>query len=393
MKILCFVKISNAHVVVNQLDSNYLIKSGIIHKQEVMPTRREKIALTVFGVGGTAVISTPIPFLFSETNPQNIWMSIGLICADLALIQLLLIKYYAFLLSFTSLYHFGMISGLGAAIYQVLLLGDVDWVDRYTITILVIMIAIYSLFILLPAAGLLEGPQPEVLGYLKLCVISLGLCFVVFPTVCLIITIIQFPTSCYVNYGMSLAILIIAGILAGLWKREKLLTVAAAFYCIVYTPLAVFSIIKGFEEYRAKADLTATHHDLSFIFLLSFLGSNCVGGILVDVVIPIVVVGYLVWLGIKKLLGISSDAPPIAQSNNPPSVQNDLRKSLIDTNFEETKEDMCSICWEEFKEVDKLKKVKGCNHTFHSRCLEYWSQKNSTCPMCRVKIKTIFGVN
>lgn len=85
-------------------------------------------------------------------------------------------------------------------------------------------------------------------------------------------------------------------------------------YSFIDTPFSAFSIIKGFEEYKTKADLTATHQ--YFTLLLSFLGSICVAGILADVIISIVVVGYGVWLGIKKLVGISSDAP-IAQNNNP----------------------------------------------------------------------------
>lgn len=105
-----------------------------------------------------------IPFLFSNLNPQNIWVIIGLICSDLALIQNLLLDSWQSLIFLTTPNHCGIISGLGAAIYQVLLLGDADWVHRYTITILFIMAAIYSLFVIYAATAFyLELSTPEFL--------------------------------------------------------------------------------------------------------------------------------------------------------------------------------------------------------------------------------------
>ena len=50
---------------------------------------------------------------------------------------------------------------------------------------------------------------------------------------------------------------------------------------------------------------------------------------------------------------------------------------------EELPENNCSICLEEFKNQDILKKL-NCNHIFHKDCLEPWINNNNlNCPLCR----------
>jgi len=46
-----------------------------------------------------------------------------------------------------------------------------------------------------------------------------------------------------------------------------------------------------------------------------------------------------------------------------------------DSDFEE-----CSICQEPIK---RTKDTLDCNHSFHRRCIDRWSQKGNTCPICR----------
>jgi len=48
-------------------------------------------------------------------------------------------------------------------------------------------------------------------------------------------------------------------------------------------------------------------------------------------------------------------------------------------------DDVCSICLEEFKYDEELKKLK-CDHIFHKDCLEPWLNNNNKCPICRAII-------
>ena len=52
--------------------------------------------------------------------------------------------------------------------------------------------------------------------------------------------------------------------------------------------------------------------------------------------------------------------------------------------YDELPENNCSICLEEFKNEDILKKL-NCTHIFHKDCLGIWinNNNNKTCPLCR----------
>jgi hypothetical protein len=53
---------------------------------------------------------------------------------------------------------------------------------------------------------------------------------------------------------------------------------------------------------------------------------------------------------------------------------------------DELPDNVCSVCLDEFKEEDVLKKL-NCNHIFHKDCLEPWlNNNNRNCPLCRTDI-------
>ena len=52
----------------------------------------------------------------------------------------------------------------------------------------------------------------------------------------------------------------------------------------------------------------------------------------------------------------------------------------------ELPDDSCSICLDDFKTGDDIKKL-NCTHIFHKECLEPWlNDNNRNCPMCRSDI-------
>ena len=53
---------------------------------------------------------------------------------------------------------------------------------------------------------------------------------------------------------------------------------------------------------------------------------------------------------------------------------------------DELPDNICSICLDDFKEDDILKKL-NCEHIFHKDCLEPWlNNNNRNCPLCRTDI-------
>ena len=70
-------------------------------------------------------------------------------------------------------------------------------------------------------------------------------------------------------------------------------------------------------------------------------------------------------------------------TDNTPINPIDNLQTLIITN--NIIDDVCSICLEEFKYDEELKKLK-CDHIFHKDCLEPWLNNNNKCPICRAII-------
>ncbi|KAF5181885.1 hypothetical protein FRX31_028528 [Thalictrum thalictroides] len=48
----------------------------------------------------------------------------------------------------------------------------------------------------------------------------------------------------------------------------------------------------------------------------------------------------------------------------------------------------CSICLEDMKEGDEVRTL-CCDHTFHSKCIWKWVEKQATCPLCRFDMHSI----
>lgn len=49
----------------------------------------------------------------------------------------------------------------------------------------------------------------------------------------------------------------------------------------------------------------------------------------------------------------------------------------------------CPICLEDIYDISYSKFISlPCTHTFHTKCIDKWKNKNNTCPMCRALISS-----
>ncbi|CAM8967328.1 unnamed protein product [Rhodiola kirilowii] len=48
----------------------------------------------------------------------------------------------------------------------------------------------------------------------------------------------------------------------------------------------------------------------------------------------------------------------------------------------------CCICLSEFEDMERIKVLPDCQHTYHSDCLDSWLGTQSSCPLCRVCLKS-----
>ncbi|KAF3452853.1 hypothetical protein FNV43_RR03286 [Rhamnella rubrinervis] len=47
----------------------------------------------------------------------------------------------------------------------------------------------------------------------------------------------------------------------------------------------------------------------------------------------------------------------------------------------------CVVCLDEYREGQWCRKLVGCNHVFHRRCLDTWLIKVPACPVCRTPVR------
>ena len=52
-----------------------------------------------------------------------------------------------------------------------------------------------------------------------------------------------------------------------------------------------------------------------------------------------------------------------------------------------SQQQLCPICFEDYKVGEEVSVLPVCSHMFHSRCIEKWLGQNPLCPMCRNNIR------
>ncbi|XP_049398043.1 E3 ubiquitin-protein ligase ATL42-like [Solanum stenotomum] len=46
----------------------------------------------------------------------------------------------------------------------------------------------------------------------------------------------------------------------------------------------------------------------------------------------------------------------------------------------------CAVCLSRFEDVEVLRLLPKCKHAFHTKCIDQWLEKHSSCPLCRHKV-------
>ncbi|KAF7056649.1 hypothetical protein CFC21_064036 [Triticum aestivum] len=43
----------------------------------------------------------------------------------------------------------------------------------------------------------------------------------------------------------------------------------------------------------------------------------------------------------------------------------------------------CAVCLADYADGDELRRLPGCRHVFHQRCVDDWLRQRTSCPLCR----------
>ena len=75
---------------------------------------------------------------------------------------------------------------------------------------------------------------------------------------------------------------------------------------------------------------------------------------------------------------------PMDEGATSKSLDNDVEVGSCDRNYF-CREEICSICLDEYNENDSIIPIEKCQHKFHRQCLEFWivQKRMETCPYCR----------
>ncbi|XP_015571688.1 RING-H2 finger protein ATL1 [Ricinus communis] len=46
----------------------------------------------------------------------------------------------------------------------------------------------------------------------------------------------------------------------------------------------------------------------------------------------------------------------------------------------------CAVCLSVFEDGEEVKKLPGCNHSFHASCIDMWLYSHYDCPLCRARV-------
>lgn len=52
-------------------------------------------------------------------------------------------------------------------------------------------------------------------------------------------------------------------------------------------------------------------------------------------------------------------------------------------------EEVCSICFDNFQDEDKVTHLPRCDHKFHITCISGWLRIKPLCPNCKSNLRTI----
>ena len=72
----------------------------------------------------------------------------------------------------------------------------------------------------------------------------------------------------------------------------------------------------------------------------------------------------------------------------PPLADKGMRalRAACEVRLEHSLEDVCSICLSERRKGQRVLRLPGCAHIFHSSCVRTWLARSACCPSCRREI-------
>ncbi|CAI0394095.1 unnamed protein product [Linum tenue] len=99
---------------------------------------------------------------------------------------------------------------------------------------------------------------------------------------------------------------------------------------------------------------------------------------------------FFLFLGVAAILLLLATAA-LHRHSNP--ANSDLKRRLPQFRFSRRMQggetDECVVCLDSIKQGQWCRKLPGCGHLFHRRCVDPWLVKVPACPICRARVQLV----
>ena len=167
-----------------------------------------------------------------------------------------------------------------------------------------------------------------------------------------------------------------------------------ALYMLAYFPFNLYWCHAGLGHFY-DIFLMCGKDDIKLMFSFIYYGWSIVPGCIVCLCLVLGITGYLIFIVLKKLFPehfVNVHYEPMEAENDgsslgldqPLNIKLEAQEFDADNNsYKYSKEEVCSICLEEFQQKQQIAHWKPCQHLFHYECIQNWAQRRRNCPICK----------
>ena len=88
----------------------------------------------------------------------------------------------------------------------------------------------------------------------------------------------------------------------------------------------------------------------------------------------------------EQLLELEENNGKVSKGLTKQQIQS-IREKMWTKGQDEAGDHSCSICFDDFERYQRYKELEGCNHQFHSKCLDTWLENEKRCPICNADVQ------
>ncbi|CAI2361006.1 unnamed protein product [Moneuplotes crassus] len=162
--------------------------------------------------------------------------------------------------------------------------------------------------------------------------------------------------------------------------KEKTIKILNLIVFMLFTPWAVYCLIRFYSSDNSTKEESG--------FLYGGMLFNMIEGIILAVALLVCCIVACIIMVLYCMIQRSTNNTPLSETQQAGNIRVSNLLNTFDvlsiTGKKYSKDDLCCICLENFKEGVQVTEL-SCNakHTFHTQCISDWIRRNSNCPICR----------